>query len=154
MKAWAAIVAAVALMGVAACGGSSAGGGKSVTTGGDDAAAGGKPVDIVVWHGQNQTAEKVFNRLVARFNASHPRVTADAVVAAADNEADGDARLLADDERARFIAVLRGETRVAAGDEVTLRVDPTRLHAFDPATGESLAGAYTSSTSTPSAASA
>ena len=119
MKAWAAIVAATALMGVAACGGSSAGGGKSVTTGGDDAAAGGKPVDIVVWHGQNQTAEKVFNRLVAR-----------------------------------FIAVLRGETRVAAGDEVTLRVDPTRLHAFDPATGESLAGAYTSSTSTPSAASA
>ena len=95
------------------------GGGKSVTTGGDDAAAGDKPVNIVVWHGQNQTAEKVFNRLVTRFNA-----------------------------------VLRGETRVAAGDEVTLRVDPTRLRAFDPATGESPAGAYTSSTSTPSAASA
>ena len=75
--------------------------------------------NIVLWHGQNQTAEKVFNRLVTRFNA-----------------------------------VLRGETRVAAGDEVTLRVDPTRLRAFDPATGESPAGAYTSSTSTPSAASA
>jgi multiple sugar transport system ATP-binding protein len=98
--------------------------------------------------------EHLGDEVHASFGLDTPRVTADAVVAAADNEADGDARLLADDERARFVAVLRGEARVAAGDEVTLRVDPTRLHAFDPATGESLAGAYTSSTSTPSAASA
>jgi multiple sugar transport system substrate-binding protein len=80
MKAWAAVVAAVALTGVAACGGSGGGGEKTVTTGGDDAAAGGKPVDIVVWHGQNQTAEKVFNRLVAQFNASHPQIHVDSQV--------------------------------------------------------------------------
>jgi multiple sugar transport system substrate-binding protein len=80
MKAWATVVAAVALMGVAACGGGGGGGGKTVTTGGDDAAAGGKPVNIVVWHGQNQTAEKVFNRLVTQFNASHPRIHVDSQV--------------------------------------------------------------------------
>jgi hypothetical protein len=60
--------------------------------------------------------------------------------------------------------VLAGRERVAGGEAVTLRVDHTRLHAFDPATGASLtlgdggAGGpsetYTNSTSTPSAASA
>ncbi len=84
------------------------------------------------------------------------------MLAASDSEEEGDARLLADDERARFTAVLRGRTRVGAGDAVTLRLDQTRLHAFDPETGRSLAApagdegpaSYTTSTSTPSAASA
>jgi multiple sugar transport system ATP-binding protein len=102
--------------------------------------------------------EHLGDELHASFRIEAPRVTADAVLAAADDGDEGDARLLADDECARFIAVLGGRERLLAGDAVTLRVDHTQLHAFDPATGESLtpgvAADYTSSTSTPSAASA
>jgi multiple sugar transport system ATP-binding protein len=105
--------------------------------------------------------EHLGDEVHASFGLDAPRVTAEAVLAASDSAEDGDARLLADDERARFTAVLRGRTRVAAGDTVTLRVDHTRLHAFDPETGRSLAApadegaaSYTTSTSTPSAASA
>jgi multiple sugar transport system ATP-binding protein len=112
--------------------------------------------------------EHLGDEMHASFHVDAPRVTADAVVAAADEGDDGDARLLADDERARFTAVLGGRVRVLAGDEVTLRVDHTQLHAFDPATGASLTAdaggaaggaaaaseSYTNSTSTPSAASA
>jgi multiple sugar transport system ATP-binding protein len=65
---------------------------------------------------------------------------ADAVTAAADTSDDADSRLLADD-RARFIAILDGRARLRPGDAVTLRVDPTQLHAFDSATGESLLAA-------------
>jgi multiple sugar transport system ATP-binding protein len=105
--------------------------------------------------------EHLGDEVHASFGVDAPRVVADAVTAAADTSDDGDARLLADDARARFVAILDGRARLRAGDAVTLRVDPTHLHAFDPATGESLtsgaAGAgsdYTNSTSTPSAASA
>jgi multiple sugar transport system ATP-binding protein len=110
--------------------------------------------------------EHLGDEMHASFRIEAPRVTADAVIAAADSDDDGDARLLADDESARFTALLGGRERVLAGETVTLRVDHAQLHAFDPATGESLtagtgAGAagganesYTNSTSTPSAASA
>ncbi|WP_051223770.1 ABC transporter ATP-binding protein [Conexibacter woesei] len=111
--------------------------------------------------------EHLGDEMHASFKVQAPRVTADAVRAAADAEGDdADALLLADDDCARFTAVLGGRRLVRAGDAVTLRVDHTQLHAFDCATGESLtagtAGAggaapgesYTNSTSTPSAASA
>jgi multiple sugar transport system ATP-binding protein len=103
--------------------------------------------------------EHLGDEIHASFRIEAPRVTSDAVLAAADDGAEGEARLLADDECVRFTAVLGGRERLLAGDAVTLRVDPTRLHAFDPATGASLAGpagaaSYTNSTSTPSASSA
>ena len=62
-------VAAGAL--VAACGG---GGGGSASSGGK--------VTIVVWHGQNQSAQKVFNTLTAEFNRTHPKIHVDAEVGA------------------------------------------------------------------------
>jgi multiple sugar transport system ATP-binding protein len=106
--------------------------------------------------------EHLGDEMHASFKVQALRVTADAVRAAEDNDDDTDLVLLADDDCARFTAVLGGRRLVRAGDVVTLRVDHTQLHAFDCATGESLtAGAarpagesYTSSTSTPSAASA
>jgi multiple sugar transport system ATP-binding protein len=112
-----------------------------------------------VLHARLGLVEHLGDEMHASFELDAPRVTADAVIAAADSDADGDTRLLADDERARFTAVLGGRRRLLAGDEVALRVDHARLHAFDPATGASLTPAdagedYTSSTSTPSAASA
>ncbi|HEY6758915.1 MAG TPA: sn-glycerol-3-phosphate ABC transporter ATP-binding protein UgpC [Baekduia sp.] len=104
--------------------------------------------------------EHLGDELHASFRIHAPRVTADAVLAAADED-DGEARLLADDEHARFVAVLGGRGRVLAGEPQALRVDHSQLHAFDPQTGASLtlgaaaaAEAQTTSTSTPSAASA
>jgi multiple sugar transport system ATP-binding protein len=107
--------------------------------------------------------EHLGDEMHASFKVQAPRVTADAVLAAEDNDDDADALLLADDDCARFTAVLGGRQLVRAGDRVTLRVDHTQLHAFDCATGESLTApradgpaseSYTNSTSTPSAASA
>jgi multiple sugar transport system ATP-binding protein len=82
--------------------------------------------------------EHLGDEVHAAFGIDAPRVVADAITAAADTSDDADARLLADDARARFVAILDGRARLRAGDTVTLRVDPTQLHAFDPATGESL----------------
>ena len=73
LRAVATVVAAVGLAGgVAACGGSSGGG----------STASGKRVTITVWHGQNQSAEKVFNKLVGEFNATHPKIHVDSEVGA------------------------------------------------------------------------
>jgi multiple sugar transport system ATP-binding protein len=108
--------------------------------------------------------EHLGDEMHAAFKIQAPRVTAEAVLAAEDADDDTEPLLLADDDCARFTAVLGGRRLVRSGERVTLRVDHAQLHAFDPATGESLiagaprvAGAgsdYTSSTSTPSAASA
>ena len=82
--------------------------------------------------------EHLGDEVHASFGLDTPRVVAEAVQAAAETGADEDGRLLADDERARFLAVFDGRTGVAAGAEVDLRLDPERMHAFDAATGEAL----------------
>jgi multiple sugar transport system substrate-binding protein len=83
MKSIKAVAALVATMGVttalAACGGSSSDGNASTTAGAGDA---GKTVTITVWHGQNQSAAKVFNKLVDQFNATHPKIHVDSQVGA------------------------------------------------------------------------
>jgi multiple sugar transport system ATP-binding protein len=60
--------------------------------------------------------------------------------AVADEVAEGDeATLLADDDRARFTAVVEARgRRYTAGETVDLVVPPDALHLFDPATGEAL----------------
>jgi multiple sugar transport system ATP-binding protein len=75
------------------------------------------------------------------FALEAPRVVGDAVAAAATDADGGESRLLADDERARFVASVDGREPVAAGRRATLRVDHTQLHFFDVATGEALAPA-------------
>jgi multiple sugar transport system substrate-binding protein len=77
LRALAALVATAGLTaGLTACGGGGDDGG-----GGNAKAAGdGKPVTITVWHGQNQSAAKVFNRLVDEFNATHPKIKVDSQV--------------------------------------------------------------------------
>jgi multiple sugar transport system substrate-binding protein len=58
-----AAVLAAATFAAAGCGGSSSDGGS-----------GGGPVTITLWHGQNQSAAKVINKLVADFNHTHEDV--------------------------------------------------------------------------------
>ena len=82
--------------------------------------------------------EHLGDEIHAAFTLDAPRVTAEAVQAAADTDGDDEGRLLADDERARFLAVFDGRVPARAGDELTLRIDPERMHAFEAASGEAL----------------
>jgi multiple sugar transport system ATP-binding protein len=68
------------------------------------------------------------------FTVDAPRVSAEAVRAAADLQSDDEGTLLAD-ERAVFTAVVAARSAIAVGDELELALDHTRLHFFDPATG-------------------
>jgi len=82
--------------------------------------------------------EHLGDEVHASFGLDAPRAAAEAVQAAADTSGEDDGRLLADDERARFLAVFDGRVGVRRGEAVELRLDPERMHAFDAATGEAL----------------
>jgi multiple sugar transport system ATP-binding protein len=72
------------------------------------------------------------------FAVDAPRVGGEAAALADEATEDREARLLADDERARFTAVIPGRARLAPGDVVELGVPADALHLFDPATGDAL----------------
>jgi multiple sugar transport system ATP-binding protein len=72
------------------------------------------------------------------FPIDAPRVTADAVRAAADAHTADEGVLFADDQRANFTARVDGKRPVPPGEEIELAVDHNALHCFDPATGEAL----------------
>jgi multiple sugar transport system ATP-binding protein len=82
--------------------------------------------------------EHLGDEIHAAFTLDAPRVAAEAVQAAADTGDDQEGRLLADDERARFLAVFDGRVPAREGEEITLRLDPERMHAFDAGSGEAL----------------
>jgi multiple sugar transport system ATP-binding protein len=69
------------------------------------------------------------------FPVDAPRVSAEAVRAAAESSGDDDVRLFADEQRAVFTAVVDARQQLRAGSTVHLAVDNARLHFFDPATG-------------------
>jgi multiple sugar transport system ATP-binding protein len=72
------------------------------------------------------------------FAVDAPRISAEAVRAAQDSEEGDDGVLLADDARSQFTARVDGRFEVRAGDEVTLALDASALHAFDPESGVAL----------------
>jgi multiple sugar transport system ATP-binding protein len=73
------------------------------------------------------------------FAIDAPRVVAEAVRAAAQDATEEEGALFADDQRSMFTARVEGTDRVGPGSMVELAVDTSRLHFFDPATGETLA---------------
>jgi multiple sugar transport system ATP-binding protein len=73
------------------------------------------------------------NHLIFAIDA--PRVSADAVRAAADIGADDEGKLFATDQRAVFTAVVDAKPATTPGSEIELAVDTAGLHFFDPATG-------------------
>jgi multiple sugar transport system ATP-binding protein len=73
------------------------------------------------------------------FALDAPRVAGDALAAAETEAEDREGRLLADDERARFVARVDGRDPIAAGTRARLRIDHTQLHAFDLGTGAAVA---------------
>ena len=72
------------------------------------------------------------------FAVDAPKVSGEAAAAAYEATEEGEARLLADDERARFTAVIPGRARFAAGDVIELGIPADAVHLFDPATGDAL----------------
>jgi multiple sugar transport system ATP-binding protein len=71
------------------------------------------------------------------FTLDAPRVSAEAVRAAAEATSDDEGTLFADD-RAVFTSCLDSRREVTIGSEVELAVDHRRFHFFDPASGEAL----------------
>jgi multiple sugar transport system ATP-binding protein len=70
------------------------------------------------------------------FRIDAPRVTAEAVRAAADTRTDDEAEaLFTDDERAEFTARVDGRFPVPTGSELDLAVHVDGLHFFEPETG-------------------
>ncbi len=74
------------------------------------------------------------------FTVDAPRVSTEAVRAAADLSADDEGKLFAHD-RAVFTVVVDTRQTFVSGTEVELAVDHRRLHFFDPETGLALNGA-------------
>jgi multiple sugar transport system ATP-binding protein len=72
------------------------------------------------------------------FAVDAPEVAGEVAAAAHEATEDGEARLLAGDERARFTAVIPGRARLAPGDVVELGIPADAVHLFDPATGDTL----------------
>jgi len=70
------------------------------------------------------------------FTIEAPPVDVESVRAASDDNER--ASLIATDRRALFTAEVSEDTIVRPGERLTLAVDPSRLHFFDPATSESL----------------
>ena len=70
------------------------------------------------------------------FTIEAPPVDVESVRAASDDNER--ASLLATDRRALFTAEVSEDTVVRPGERLTLAVDPSRLHFFDPSTSESL----------------
>jgi multiple sugar transport system ATP-binding protein len=66
-------------------------------------------------------------------------VDAEAVRAASENA--DDAILITDDRHALFTAVVAGASQARTGGTITLAVDSSRFHYFDPATGDLVGGA-------------
>jgi multiple sugar transport system ATP-binding protein len=73
------------------------------------------------------------------FQVDAPRVTAEAVQAAADTYSE-EQTLFADEERAEFTAQIDSRAHFAAGGEVELAVHVDGLHFFDAETGRAVAG--------------
>jgi multiple sugar transport system ATP-binding protein len=72
------------------------------------------------------------------FAVDASKVSGEAAAAAYEATEQGEARLLADDERARFTAVIPGRARFAAGDVIELGIPADAVHLFDPETGDTL----------------
>jgi len=90
------------------------------------------PIDLVEHLGEEAHAS---------FAIDAPPVAGDALIAAATEAEEREGRLLADDERARFVARIDGREPIAAGTRARLRVDHTQLHVFDVTTGAAVAPA-------------
>jgi multiple sugar transport system ATP-binding protein len=83
--------------------------------------------------------EELGSEVHVLFPVDAPPVSSDAVRAAEESDEDGGARLIHDEaERSQFTARVSAASPVKAGQPITLTVNCQAMHAFDPATGDSI----------------
>jgi len=87
---------------------------------------------------QAEVVEELGSETHVIFPIDAPPVTAEAVRAAADQQTADEGTLLAGEERARFTGRVDGKRPIAQGSELELALDYTRVHCFDPETGDAL----------------
>jgi multiple sugar transport system ATP-binding protein len=106
-----------------------------------------RPSDLAVTSATGDTAwltakvdviEELGSERHVIFAIDAPRVATDATRAALEGAGDDEARLLADDPRAQFVATVPGRGGPRIGDTIGLTIDPEVLHFFDPETGDAL----------------
>jgi multiple sugar transport system ATP-binding protein len=97
--------------------------------------ANGAAHDLPRFRARPEVVEDLGSEYHMIFTVNAPRVSAEAVRAAADHEEEG--KLFAED-KAVFTVVVDSRQRVTAGENVELAVDNASLHFFDPGTGLAL----------------
>jgi multiple sugar transport system ATP-binding protein len=86
-----------------------------------------------------QVVEELGSEVHVLFGVDAPPVSSDAVRAAEEADEEGGARLIHDEaERSQFTARVSAASPVRAGQPITLTVNCQAMHAFDPATGDSI----------------
>jgi len=104
----------------------------------DDAALGRDP-GLPTISAVASVVEELGSEVHVLFGVDAPPVSSDAVRAAEESDEEGGARLIHDEaERSTFTARVSAASTVKAGEPITLTVNTSAMHAFDPATGESI----------------
>ena len=114
-----------------------------------DVIAGVRPPDLTPADGDAEAGPprlratlEVVERLGSESHVIFPvdaqRLTGEAAAAADEATEEGDATLLAEDDRARFTAQIPGRRRFAPGETVEFVLRPEALHLFDPVSGTAL----------------
>jgi multiple sugar transport system ATP-binding protein len=103
--------------------------------------------DTLVWHNEKlptidvtaEVTEELGSEVNVIFPIDAPPVLTEDTIAAASDEGERDIPLLAEEaSRVRFCARVDARTKVRPGDPISLSVDPTRFHFFDPETGQAV----------------
>jgi multiple sugar transport system ATP-binding protein len=92
------------------------------------------------------TVEELGSESMVLFHLDAPAVTADALTPIHADQDTDQVGLFADEDRAQFTARIDGRTSVRPGDRLTLAIDTSRLHAFDPVSGAALANEFAGAT--------
>jgi multiple sugar transport system ATP-binding protein len=87
-----------------------------------------------------EVTEELGSEVNVLFPVDAPPVSTEELLAAASDEGE-EVILVADDPRATFCARVDARTKAKPGATVTLSLDPSRFHYFDPATGRAIARA-------------
>jgi multiple sugar transport system ATP-binding protein len=103
--------------------------------------------DTAVWNGGQlptmearvDVTEELGSEVNVIFNVDAPPVETEELIAAITGDADEEVVILAGEERrCLFCARVDARSTSGPGDTITLSLDPTRFHFFDPATGRAI----------------
>jgi multiple sugar transport system ATP-binding protein len=88
--------------------------------------------------GTLEVVERLGTETLVIFPVDAPRLSGEAAAAAGEATGTDEATVLADDQRARFVARVERRRGYEHGAEVEFAIDPAAVHLFDPGTGAAL----------------